>query len=114
MATLKQQRVVDILSESVRMNEFKSKGEILEKAQYADSSTKKPKRILESKGVQEELQPIINEMIEHREEILKQMKTKINKAHYNQLSDAFDKMTKNIQLLSGGSTENVININWEK
>ena len=113
MATLKQKQVVDKMLENVGIPNPKNKGEILKEIGYGKIA-KTPNRVLESKGVQEELQPILNEMIKHRKEILVKMKSKINKAQYNQLSDAFDKMTKNIQLLSGGSTENIFQISWEK
>ena len=114
MATLKQQKVVTKLVENSRNSKPKNKGEILAEVGYSKATAIKPSQVLESKGVKEELEPILKEMIEHRKNVLKQMKKKVSKAQYNQLSDAFDKMTKNIQLLSGGSTENVLQVTWEK
>lgn len=114
MVTLMQKRVADKLVENSRIPKPKNKGQILAEVGYSEATQIKPSQVFDSKGVKEELEPILNEMVEHRKEILVKMKENISKAHYNQLSDAFDKMTKNIQLLSGGSTENIFQISWEK
>lgn len=42
-----------------------------------------------------------------RDKIILQMQNKMDDADYRALNDSLDKMTKNIQLLSGESTENI-------
>lgn len=49
----------------------------------------------------------VEAMKEMRDKIVEKMKEKMDKADYRALNDSLDKMTKNIQLLSGGATENV-------
>ncbi len=83
-------------------------------AGYTKAMAKNPYQILQTIAVQEGLQPTVERMITHREKVITKMEEKIDKAHYNQLTDALDKLTKNIQLLSGGSTENIFQITWKK
>ena len=52
MATLKQEKAVNLLLENVRNSQPLSKGQILQKAGYKEIS-KQPNRILNSKGVQD-------------------------------------------------------------
>lgn len=80
-------------------------------AGYSPESARQQSNILA--GIREELQPIVQEMMDHRTEVIAQMKSKINKAKYRDLTDALDKLTKNIQLLSGGKTASEeIRISW--
>jgi hypothetical protein len=52
------------------------------------------------------MDPFIQKMIDERDAAIAEMKKKRGKAGYRDLTDATDKMTKNIQLLSGKETEN--------
>ena len=64
--------------------------------------------------IRRELKPFIDKLILHRNRILKRMDKTINKAEYAELSNSLDKVVKNIQLLSGGKTENnEMTIKWE-
>ncbi len=56
------------------------------------------------KGV---IQPFVQQLEIERDRAIAAMKGKISKAKYRDLTDAIDKLTKNHQLLTGGSTENV-------
>ena len=82
-------------------------------AGFSEETAKQQTNILS--GIREQLQPIVQNAIDHRDEVMQEMRKKLPKAKYRDLTDAFDKLTKNIQLLSGGKTANdQININWEQ
>lgn len=57
--------------------------------------------------------PVLELMIIQRDRALARMNKTVNKAKYREASDAVDKLTKNIQLLSGGSTED-ITFRWDE
>jgi hypothetical protein len=105
MPTERQKIVVKKISENIRNKKIKNKGEILRESGYSNEVSKKPKQVLESKGVKEELKPFVDEMISERNRAIKAMKIKdLDKVQYEKLSDVIDKLTKNIQLLSGKET----------
>ncbi len=56
---------------------------------------------------QRELAPLVASLELERDQIIKRMRRIRNQAKYRDLVDAFDKITKNIQLLTGGATSNV-------
>jgi len=114
MATIKQQRVAKNIKKALGNKKPITGGEIVENSGYGKSMKLYPKRIIQSKGVKEETKPIIEQLEEERKRAIKLLKTKISKAQYHQLVDAIDKLTKNIQLLSGGATERVEGFTWEK
>lgn len=60
-----------------------------------------------TKTYQEAITPFVQAMIEERDAVIKRMKATRGKAKYRDLTDGIDKLTKNIQLLTGGKTENV-------
>lgn len=104
MATERQKKVAKLIPENIRNDKVLDKGEILRKCDYPESTSKKPKQVFSSKGVQEELKPIVEQLEKERQRAITLLKTKITKAQYHQLIDGIDKLTKNIQLLSGGDT----------
>lgn len=112
MGTERQKKVAKIVSENIRHKNPKNKGEILKESGYPESTSKRPSQVFESKGVKEILKPIIEQLEAERQRAIKAMAGKISKAKYRDLTDNVDKMTKNIELLSGRPTENV-NIPYE-
>ena len=84
-------------------------------AGYTEKSAKNPKNLTESKAYRQALPDIIERLKEERDRAIKQMGVKIGRAKYRDMVEAVDKLTKNIQLLSGGKTENEgLTIEWEK
>jgi len=82
---------------------------------YTDSMANNPQKLTKSKGFQEEMKPIIEQLEEERQRAILLLQKKITKAQYHQLVDAVDKLTKNIQLLSGGETERAgLTISFDK
>ena len=76
------------------------------KKKYANSGQiQKTKTYRET--IEKNKKPILEQLFEERNRAIKALKGKISKAKYRDLTDAIDKLTKNIQLLSGKPTENL-------
>lgn len=63
--------------------------------------------VQKTKSYQSVIQPFVQKLIEERERAIDAMRGKISKAKYRDLTDAIDKLTKNVQLLTGGATSNL-------
>ncbi len=76
------------------------------KKKYANSGQiQKTKTYKET--IEKNKKPILDRLIIERDRAMKALRGKISKAKYRDLTDAIDKLTKNIQLLSGKPTENL-------
>jgi hypothetical protein len=64
-------------------------------------------KIQKTKSYRAEIAPLVQRLEEERDAVIKRMKAVRGKAKYRDLVDSVDKLTKNIQLLSGRATENV-------
>lgn len=72
-------------------------------------------KITKTKKFKTAIKPILKRLIAERDKAVKAMDGKRKSAKYRDLIDATDKLTKNIQLLSGGKTENnELTIKWDK
>jgi|TARA_Y100000310_G_C20701923_1_gene830801 hypothetical protein len=100
MATEKQKKAVERIVEN-HGNVSKS----MREAGYTDASAKNPKNLTESDGYKEITQNVVERMIIERDRALGMMAEKIADAKYRDMSDSTDKLTKNIQLLTGGDTD---------
>ncbi len=80
---------------------------IARKHGYAPTSADNPKQITETKSYQEVMKPLVQRLEDERNAIMAALEEKRPKAQYHQLIDGLDKVTKNIQLLTGGATENM-------
>ena len=79
---------------------------------YEPSTADTPSNLTESKGYQQLMNPIVLKLEEKRRVVIDALTDdKINAEKAKDLTDMMDKLTKNIQLLGGGATENV-NYNW--
>lgn len=71
--------------------------------------------ILKTKRYQNIIGSIVEQLDQERQRVLTEMiNKKLGKEKYKDLVDVIDKLTKNIQLLSGGATEKIINIDDEQ
>ena len=105
MATTDRQKVViQATSENLGTGRVLSKRDILKKAGYSPSVQDTPSIVFGSKGVQEELRPLLKLLKAERDAALAGMAKKRRRASYRDLMDATDKLTKNIQLLEGKET----------
>lgn len=81
-------------------------GQIIKNHGYSDTMATKPGKITKQPSFKAEIDPFVQKLIVERDRAVNLMKKKISKAKYRDLTDGLDKMTKNIQLLTGGQTEN--------
>lgn len=70
-------------------------------------STAKSGQIQQTKTFKKELSPLVQRLEEERDAIVTALKGKRKNAKYRDLIDGLDKITKNLQLLTGGSTANI-------
>ena len=64
-------------------------------------------QIQKTKTFKKVLRPLVEQLEAERQAILKRMPDVRDKAKYRDLSDGLDKITKVLQLLTGGATENI-------
>lgn len=104
--TERQKKLIKLISENLSTGKItKSMYQMFLDAGFSESTARQQQLILA--GIKDELEPIVKAMIKERNAVIKAMKSKRGKAKYRDLTDALDKLTKNVQLLSGGKTENV-------
>ena len=102
MPTEKQKKAVDKIVEN-HGNVSKSMREV----GYSPNSAKNPKILTDSKGYKEASFDVVQAMKKERARALSLMGEKAAKAKYPDLTASVDKMTKNIELLTGGDTERI-------
>lgn len=95
----------DVL-ESVGKGKIPNKTKIAIKRGYAPT-TAGAGRVTQTKTYQREIAPLVQRLEDERNAIVERLKKTRNKAKYRDLIDGLDKITKNIQLLTGGATANV-------
>lgn len=108
MASENAKKVAKIVSENLRDGKKVILGEIIRESGYAISTSEKPKLVTETDSYKEAIAPVVDKMIQERDRIIASISTKdLTEEKHKDLIDSLDKLTKNIQLLSGGKTENV-------
>ncbi len=99
---------------TVRKGQKVNKGAIIKRHGYSDTVSKRPSKVTDTDSYKQEINPVVKAMEKERDAILKALPKMRSKAKYRDLIDGADKMTKNIQLLSGGKTSNdKVSFNWE-
>lgn len=78
---------------------------IIRKRGYSEPIARNPNRVTKQSAYKEAMDPFVEKMIKRRDAAIKLMATREKRANYSHLVDAVDKMTKNIQLLTGKETE---------
>ncbi len=112
--TFKKKKLVDLISVNLGIKgSTKTMKQMMLEAGYSKASADQQSTLLV--GIKDDLNPIVKKMMDAREQAFKQLKSKITKAKYRDCVDGIDKMTKNIQLLSGGETSREEQIlSWRK
>ena len=100
-------KVLETIGKGKKVN----KGKILREVGYSKNTADNPILVESTKSYQKVMKPLLERLEEERDAIIKRLKVTRNKAKYRDLMDGLDKITKNHQLLSGGNTERVLNIN---
>ena len=115
MASENAKQVAKKVSENLRKGKRVIFGKIIGETGYAKSTSESPTIVTKTISYQKEIKPIVDRLIIERDRAIKALKGKISKAKYRDLTDAIDKLTKNIQLLSGGKTgREEMTIKWDK
>ena len=115
MVTNLQRKLIKLILEHIgKTGDRTSLGEMLLKAGYSKSVAKNPFLIFNSPAIKKELNPLIIKLIRHRDKILKRMEQTLSKAKYRDAVDGLDKVTKNVELLSGRATERHAVLDEEK
>jgi|TARA_Y100000310_G_scaffold341781_1_gene442067 hypothetical protein len=90
-------------------------GEIALKAGYSESMAKNPQLIMNSETVKEGIASYVKTVDDKRRMAIRHItERKLQKAPAKECAYVTDVLTKQHQLLSGGATENVFQITWEK
>lgn len=99
-----------MIANRLEKNKTKTKRQIVREAGYTESTAIQSTRIINSEAVQAELQRRTAETIQRMEYnrglMIQAIPGKVKRAPFNHLVNGVDIFTKNIQLLSGKSTEN--------
>lgn len=90
-----------------------NKKEIILKNGYSKTVANSPTKVTETKSYKTVILPFLKRLETHREKVIAAMEAKdLTKEQYKTLNDGLAKLNHDIQLLSGGSTED-IKISWE-
>ena len=113
--TQKQRKLVKQILENIGKRGFtKTVEQMMLNSGYSVKMARAQRGIIDSPTIQAELSPIVQEMLKERNAVIKAMGEKRNEAKYRDLTDALDKLTKNIQLLSGKETQRLEITGYEK
>ena len=111
--TEKQKKLLLIISENLgTRRSSKTMYQMMLEAGYSNKTALQQSEIL--CRLEEELKPIVNQLDKKRQKMINKLDKTINKATFRDLTDGIDKMTKNIQLLSGGATDRIVITDKEK
>lgn len=107
MPTPKQEKLIKLLLENLgNPNSTRTLGEMILEAGYSKTMSENPYQILESETVKEGLEDFTKQLTDKRQRAITYLTdVKLEKSEAKDLTDIIDKLTKNIQLLSGGATE---------
>ena len=107
MTSIAAQEVAKEVLENIGKGKRPNLGKIARKKGYAIHTADNPKLITETKSFKEVVNPIVQRWLKQRERLTAALETKdLTDASLRDTIDAIDKITKNIQLLTGGATEN--------
>lgn len=113
MGSIAARQVAKEVVEKVRKGEKINLGKIQRAHGYSKKSAISMKATA-TKSYKEVINPVVKAMMVERDRAIEAMAIKLPKAKYRDVVDAADKLTKNIQLLTGGKTDNSgIEISWE-
>lgn len=82
-------------------------GKSMEAVGYAKAYAKNPQKIRETEGWKEVMEPVVRRLERARDQALKRMEETVNEADYAAVSASAERLTKQIQVLTGKPTENV-------
>lgn len=108
MGSINAKNVAKDVSETIRKGKKVILGDIIKKNGYSESTSESPQRVTETNSYKEEIKPIVSRWEQERDRLTSELeKRDLSKERYETVIKSIDIVTKNIQLLSGGKTENV-------
>lgn len=108
MPSIAAQNVAKEVISKVRKGERPILGKIIPKHGYSPSIATHPNKVTRTDSYKEVIEPIVSAMERERNRLIKAMSEReLTGERYRDLTDGIDKLTKNIQLLSGGATANI-------
>lgn len=99
-----QKKAIELFRAQVLSGNYKSIEETLLEAGYAEASAKQITNVMLS--IRPHIEPVVQEMEDHRKEVMARMRETFSKATYGELVRSLDVTTRNIRLLTGKSTQN--------
>lgn len=107
MASIDAQLVAKEVSENIRKGKKVVLGKIIRKRGYATSTSEAPQRVTQTKSYQDANAPVVKRLVKERDRFIKALENKdLDDETTKDIINSIDTLTKNIQLLTGGKTEN--------
>jgi ABC-type Mn2+/Zn2+ transport system ATPase subunit len=108
MASIDAKNVAREVLETVGKGKKVILGKIIKKNGYTQSTADSPKQVTNTQSYQGVVMPVVKKMEQERDRLVQALtKKKLSKEKYRDIVDGVDKLTKNIQLLSGGVTQRI-------
>ena len=101
--TERQKKLVMLIWENMGKTPPLTMTEMMLRAGYSEETSREQSSILE--GVRDDLKPLIIQLLELRQQAIERMRKTGSYIGYKNALEGLDKLTKNIQLLSGRPTE---------
>lgn len=115
MTSQNAQAVANTVISKVRKGEKVVMGEIIKKQGYAPSISTHPTKVTKTQSYKKVIEPYIKRIVSLRDKIQIELdKRDLTEVQFRELNTALKDLTHDIQLLSGGSTENIFQITWER
>lgn len=107
MSSISAKEVAKEVLENIRNGVKPNLGKIIKSKGYSETTSTVPTLVTETKSYKEVISPVVEAMEAERNRIIVALSNKkLSKEKYRDLIDGLDKLTKNVQLLSGGRTSN--------
>ncbi len=104
-------RLANKITEKVRNHELVFLGETMREIGYSDNYANQPSRVTRNETFKTHMKPLVEQLDSEINRIAIELAAKdLSQVQYESLTRAMDIQIKNKQLLSGGATERVINI----
>ena len=108
MGSIDAQNVAKEVLETLGKDKKVVLGKIIKKNGYKQNTADNPMNVTNTKSYQGVIQPVIKRWEEIRLKLTRELERKdLTKESMRDITDTLDKINKNIQLLSGGATENI-------
>lgn len=108
MGSINAENVAKDVLENLRKHKRVNKGEILLKRGYSKSVSTAPTLVTETKSYQKIISPVVEQMKIARDRALAEINSRVlDKVQYADLITGINKLSHDIQILSGGATENI-------